>query len=163
MALKKSEKNLLMILGVVVLVFFINQFVCGSGDKKNSANQVTKNDPPPSLASAIKSKMNKPVTPKKVTTIPKNQYDSWGRDPFSGITTSRTRTSSSKTSKSKKSISKFKLNGIFYEKGKKSYVMINKEILGVGDEKWGLKVVRIDEKQVLCSQGGRTFTLYWKE
>jgi len=34
MALKKSEQRLLIILGAVVAVFVLNQFVCGSNKKK---------------------------------------------------------------------------------------------------------------------------------
>ena len=55
-----------------------------------------------------------------------------------------------------------KLQGFLWKKGK-AYVLIDDAVLSEGEEKDGLRVERIREKEVLCSKGGRTFTLYWRE
>jgi hypothetical protein len=54
------------------------------------------------------------------------------------------------------------LKGLFWKEGH-AYVLIDDEILKVGEEKEGLKIERVEGKAVFCRQGNRSFTLYWSE
>ena len=152
MTLKKSEKRLLVILGVVVIAFLVNQFVLTPKSKKTSAASRDIN----SLASG-QIKPGQSVKSQQVVQQPDRiRFENWGRDPFS---TSRSLFVASNTKKQK---SKPVLQGIFWKQGK-AYALINDQVLCEGEEDSGLKVDRIRGMEVLCSQGSRTYTLHWRE
>ena len=160
MALKKGEKRLLGLLGIVAFVFFIDRFVCSSGNQKGvslksggaTATVVQAGVSRPDVASALSS------TQKGV--VSQRRFDSWGRDPFSstGSTGSGMWSDDDAEAKSGKTPV---LNGIFW-KQEKAYVMIDGDILSEGEEKDGLRVEKVEERKVYCSKGGRSFTLYWR-
>jgi type II secretory pathway component PulC len=54
------------------------------------------------------------------------------------------------------------LKGIFWEAGK-AYVLIDDYVLSEGEEEGGIKVEKIEGKNVICRKGGRQFTLQWRE
>ena len=159
MALKKSEKRMLGLLGIVVIVFLINQFVLGSGDKKpeadagSSVSKIVNND----LSNLGTSGNSSPSN----SNTQKKYFESWGRDPFSTATSSSAVQVSSKPSRKDKKPKPI-LKGIIRKKGK-AYVLINGLILGEGEERGGLKIEKIDGMEVLCSQGSQTYTLHWRE
>ncbi len=157
MALKKSEKRMLIILAGVVAVAGIFKLI----DKPKNVKPVpaiNQNHPiqtpgqvlPPQtqVQSANANSSKKIVKFKK--------YDSWGRDPFTIV----------KPPPPPKKIPPMKidvvLKGIFWEAGK-AYVLIDDYVLSEGEEEGGIKVEKIEGKNVICRKGGRQFTLQWRE
>lgn len=159
MTLKKSEKRLLVFLGIVVVVFFFDRFVGlpvgkkAETDKESLKTQAAKTVFPKSMLSGNLSRPNSDSM--------RRRFESWGRDPFSGSSsTSTVRGATASSGKGGKS--KPELRGIFWKQGK-PYVLINDIILSEGEEKNGLRVERVEGTEVLCSQGSRSFTLHWRE
>ncbi len=160
MTLKKSEKRLLVILGIVVAVFLVDQVFLSSGDEDDAAPSPGLTDNNTKIVQSIVLQTNGGQgVVQQGSMIPKKYFDSWGRDPFASrqITAMATRASQKKAEKALPV-----LRGFFWKKGR-AYVLIDEEILTEGEEKNGLRVERIREKEVLCSQGNRTFTLHWRE
>ena len=161
MALKKSEKRLLIILGIAVVAFLGDKLIFKSEDKKEGSFKVPDKyaaDQPVKGAEKASGLEGQPVVKRLAGKA--TYYDSWGRDPFARP--GRRSTARIQTSVRKKQFSKPELKGII-SKGGRYYVLINDLILGEGEEKDGIKVERIKEKEVLCSQDSRTFTLSWGE
>jgi len=159
--LKKSEKRLMVILGIVVSVFLIDLFIIGSGDEEDSPvkpdaaglNKLLKTSALSKLSSVESS-----VVP-KIPKIEGKRFETWGRDPFMVPKTVGGTYGSTSGGKQKGGP---KLQGFLWKKGK-AYVLIDDAVLSEGEEKDGLRVERIRDEEVLCSRGGRTFTLYWRE
>jgi len=153
MALKKSEKRLLIILGIAVAVFLVDRFVLSKSDKKSPPQPVNQTSTVTGLASAkVKTAVvsTRNIEGKKV-------FDNWGRDPFNEkVYTGKC------GGKFARSGSTPKLKGLFWKEGH-AYVMVDDEILKVGEEKEGLKIERVEGKAVFCRQGNRSFTLHWSE
>ena len=153
MALKKSEKRLLGLLGVVIVIFLVDRFVIGSGDDEAPVEAT-------GARIAQASRLVQAAVTKKETPATANQnayYASWGRNPFS---VSRSAAASAAASEQRGSSPK--LNGIFWKQGK-AFVLINDSVLGEGEENKGIRIERIEGTEVLCRQGGRSFTLHWRE
>ncbi len=72
----------------------------------------------------------------------------WGRDPFSRVAGKEMFTSAT-----------LELNGISFARNKKSYVMINGEILTVGDMIFDYTVAEINKDRVLITRGDESFYL----
>ncbi|MBN2030888.1 hypothetical protein JW824_11675 [bacterium] len=150
MALKKSEKRLLIILGVAVFGFLFDRFVLSGGDENDAAANVVQNRTQNQnmLLSGV-------VTPDPIAVSEKasqnKQFETWGRDPFSLI-----------SSGNGESRSRPILKGIFWNQDK-SYVLIDDLILSEGEEAEGIRIEKIREEEVLCYQGGQLFTLHWRE
>lgn len=72
----------------------------------------------------------------------------WGRDPFSRAAGQEMFTSAT-----------LELNGISFARNKKSYVMINGEILTVGDTVFDYTVAEIEKDRVLIKRGDESFYL----
>ena len=156
MALKKSEKRLLGLLGVVAVVFLVDRFILSSGGDEPQAT-----DTKPKVAAVnqlLKSKATKAVPAKKASLSV--VYTTWGRNPFSAPRSAST--SSTAGSQSTQQAEKPELKGIFWKKGK-AYVLIDDAVLGEGEENKGVRVEKIEETEVLCRRGGRSFTLYLRE
>ncbi len=151
MALKKSEKRLLIILGVAVFGFLFDRFVLSGGDKNDAAANVVQSvDQNPNMILAGV------VSPDPVAASDEDsqssQFETWGRDPFS-------LTSSGDNSNTE---SRPVLKGIFWNQDQ-PYVLINNLVLGEGEEAEGVRVEEIREEEVLCYRGGQSFILHWRE
>jgi len=157
LALKKSEKRLLKILGVVVVGAVIFELLGSSGKHKSAVKAPPKN----SLLSApfVKSKSNAAVS--KPSISPRVRYNTWGRDPFYDSGSYGSGSSSASGKKGEKSKPPV-LKGIFWKQGR-AYVLIDSSILREGEEKKGLMVEKIKGTEVLCRKGKRLFTLRWRE
>ena len=159
MALKKSEKRLLGLMGIVAFVFFIDRFVCSSGDTKGGSQKggatatVQAGVSIPDVASVL--------SPTQQGVASQRRFDSWGRDPFSSAGSTGSTGVWSDDDAGAKGGKRAVLNGIFWKQGK-AYVMIDGDILSEGEEKNGLRVEKVEERKVYCSKGGRSFTLYWR-
>lgn len=150
MALKKSEQRLLIILGAVLVVFLINQFVLSGGDDKKGATPKT------TAAQNIKNTMAKTLgdtEEEKEVIQAKVLYDTWGRNPFRN---------QKLAARSVDDIpGGLVLKGII-RKGSRVYALINNSILTVGQEEEGIRVVSIEGKEVVCQANGKRITLQWK-
>jgi hypothetical protein len=158
MALKKSEKRMLIILGVVVIVVVIFKLVDKPKNKKptqqsvqnaQTQNQANVNTAPkqPGSLNGVSSKKN----------VVYDQYNEWGRDPFTIVRPPP------KVPKKKPPVKiDVVLKGIFWKDGR-AYVLIDDYVLGEGEEEGGIKVERIQGMNVICRKGGRQFTLQWRE
>jgi len=160
LALKKSEKILLIVMGAVVIIFILTRFT-GKSDKKSPRKQPSTVNRVTSNIENIASKVVGTQQQKSISPL-KKQYDSWDRDPFQPIVTVR-KQRQIESLKLEDISKKYSLKGFFHSEGEKSYVMINDEILAEGEEKDGLRIEDIQENRVLCTYRGRSFTLEWKE
>ncbi len=165
MALKKSEKRLLIILGVVVIGFLIYQFVLSGGKENNVIQQNVQNVAPTQVKS--NTLLAGVVSPNPVEAnieLPMEYFESWGRDPFFLIDNKPVPATSSNNGSvtTKESKPKPVLKGIFW-KSNKPYVLLDDLILSEGEEAEGIKVEKVNGSEVLCSQGSQSFTLYWRE
>jgi hypothetical protein len=79
----------------------------------------------------------------------KSAYANWGRNPFSGV-----------TAPIKSYSAGLVLNGILWDK-EKPLVMINDEILKVGDKISGNTVVAIKQDRVILNDGAKDFDLQY--
>jgi len=161
-ALKKSEKRLLIILGIAVVSFLFNRFVLSKGQENNVIQQNVQNI----TQTQVKSNtlLADVVSPNPVGAnieLPMEYFESWGRDPFFLNDTRLVASGSSPVSK-KESKPKPVLKGIFW-KANKPYVLLDDHILSEGEEVEGTRVEKINGSEVLCSQGSQSFTLYWRE
>lgn len=85
------------------------------------------------------------------------KFPTWGsRDPFS-----EPELPSALVPKPSASVG-LSLKGIVWV-GDSPYVLINGEIIGVGEEKKGIRVERVEGRKVVCRKGGKTYTLEWRE
>jgi len=150
MALKKSEKTLLAVLGAVVIIggvyLAIDSGKNTEADAKKKSPVVAKTQ---NILTQIKSEITQESEPSK-----KEHFDTWGRDPF--------KDQYRRSREEEENIGNLVVKGII-RKGNQYHVMINDIILAEGEEKDGLYIERIEENQVFCKKGGKWFTLTWKE
>jgi len=179
-ALKKSEKRLLGMLGVVLVIFLLDRFIW-SADKKEEQTvppQVVKkgavivpgaNSADPKTA-VVKKKQERTV------------FRGWKKDPFAYSyakelakkntrriqrTANRGTGQSQQTQKGQQTEKKEEekgpvLNGILWKNGK-AFALIDGVIMEEGEEREGLRVVKIRGSEVICRKGNRTFTIQWRE
>jgi hypothetical protein len=157
MALKKSEKRMLIILAVVVVAAGIFKLI----DKPKNVKPVSEIGQNSQIQKSgqtniPQSQVLPPDTNNSKKNVELKKYDSWGRDPFTIV----------KPPSPPKKIPPVKidvvLKGIFWESGK-AYVLIDDYVLAEGEEEGGIKVEKIEGKSVICRKGGRQFTLQWRE
>ncbi|MCB9057302.1 MAG: hypothetical protein H6627_01980 [Calditrichae bacterium] len=141
--LEKRERNLLIILGIVVLIGAVD-FAINTEDYLGYYSSDQKN--------VEKKESNIPVQNLKSSQM-KNQitYTNWDRDPFynSSIRVSKTvyRNTVKETT--------FQLKAISFSEGM-SVAMINSQVLKVGDTIEGYKVSKIEPKQVILEKDGQS-------
>jgi len=179
-ALKKGEKRLLGLLGVVLIIFLLDRFVLG-GDKK------AKTAVPPKAA--VKGAVNVPgvnaAVPKKAAegNSARVIFKSWKKDPFAysyanelkkkdtrgrpGVVNRSTQPNQQVQKTQQPAVKKEEkkgpvLNGILWKDGK-GFALIDGIIMEEGEEREGLEVLKIRGSKVICRKGNRTFTLEWRE
>ena len=155
MALKKSEKRLLLILGIAILVFAVDKFILG-GKKKAKPVPVKTTTAQTAAVSANKTAAAKPAAPNPNRKVV--QYNNWGRDPFEIPGAPPVAAAAAEIALSKK----HKLRGLIWKEGK-AFALIDDLILAEGQEKGGIRLDRVRENTVTCSKSGRTFTLKLEE
>jgi hypothetical protein len=163
MALKKSEKRLLIILGIALSVFLFDRLVLSKKGGKNTAQAQSRQQAESGVL--LSSAIAEGSAVQTASMDERMQFEDWGRDPFSD---SRSRTtagswkSKNVAGKSKETVQKPELKGLFW-KGGVAFVLVNDNILKEGEEKEGLKIERVEGRTVQCRRGNRSFTLYWSE
>jgi hypothetical protein len=163
-ALKKGEKRLFVVLGVFIVIFLVDQFILSSDKSEKAAPSVKLKDKGTQMVkSVLEASPDAGAAVASLGTLPdKKHFDDWGRDPFTGSKPQSVARTGSRSEKKKVEVKKPELQGFFWKQGK-AYVLVDKIILTEGEEKEGLRIDKIQDKEVLCSKGGHTFTLYWRE
>ncbi|GBD94592.1 hypothetical protein BMS3Abin05_02203 [bacterium BMS3Abin05] len=152
MALQKREKILLGVMGAAVGLFLLNQFVFS----KKPSPAVAK---PAALVkkAAVVKRINPLVHPvSAVKSGPKKflkRFKGWKRDPFVGAFTAEILDSLGYQKEQP-----YLLKAISWKNGQ-AYVLINDDIVKVGENVNGLKVLRIDGNRVICEKNLRKFSL----
>lgn len=164
MNISKREKIMVIAAGGVFVIALVYQFVLYPGTQKKSkpsrkptAQRQTQQTP----AGATAKSPQQSKTEKSASANIQN-YDSWGRDPFS-VKMIRSGSSWSDAETAKKRKPSHTLKAIFWKQGK-PYVLIDDDIiLAEGENKSGITILRIENDRVVYRQGGRSYSLYLKE
>ena len=151
MQLKKNEKRMLIVLGVVVAIAIPFQLL--TGRKKPAVVQKTKEQ-----ITATVNRVGIAVASSKAAGRPvaAEWFDTWGRDPFSSPEIEREKIAAQRAA------ARLVLKGIFWTDGK-PFAMINDVVLAEGQEKKGIRVDRIEGRKVICRRGGQLYTLQWSQ
>jgi len=165
MELKKSEKNLLIFLGLVVVAVGVYKFVIEPGSKAKEVaagtSQKTTN-----VATGQVSADKKPVqiSAHRLPVVKEKLFASWKRDPFYGKTVKTVATKAAIVRKKKvvKKIIAPVLKGILMNQSG-AQAVIDDLILSEGQTKNGIHVVSIKSTEVVCTKNNRTFTLLWSK
>ena len=164
MALKKSEKRLFVVLGFFIIVLLVDQFILSSDKSEKVPPGAKLKDKGTQLVkSVVSASSDAEAGVASQSTLPNIKYfNDWGRNPFASSKPRPVARTASRTGEKKEEVKKPELQGFFWKQGK-AYVLVDKKILTEGEEKEGLRIDKIQDREVLCSKGGRTFTLYWRE
>ena len=149
MALQKREKILLGVMGAAVTIFLLNQFVF---TKKPLAKSSVRGKKP-----AIVQRVNR-FAQKVTFAKPKHRRElkaigGWKRDPFIGAFTPALL-----DSMGFKKPQLYVLKAISWKNGD-AYVLINDDIIKVGETLNGLTVLRVDGNRAICEKNLRKFSL----
>ncbi|MFO7891163.1 MAG: hypothetical protein R6V04_12605 [bacterium] len=163
MALKKSEKRMLIILGIVVVIVIIFQVVTKDKDKQTTTKpSVAKSlNAPDNAMSSSTAQSQATQSSKKLGE--RKTFDSWGDNPFSTSSRQqRKKQSVSAETEAQNILPEHKFLGVFEALGKK-YALIDDLIIAEGEIKEGIKVMKIEVNSVTCEERGKIFSLYWSE
>lgn len=144
--LEKRQRNLLVLLGVMVVAFAID-FTINSDDYLKYYGT----SKGPKKKNIVEKKEQNKIAKAESKLI---KYDTWSRDPFYDSTVPVKRKRPKRVVKEVA----LTLQAISFSEGK-SVAMINSEILAVGGIIEGYRVKKIQPKQVILEKGGRTRTL----
>lgn len=157
MALSEREKKMLKLLIPTVIVAGVIQF--GPFGKKKAPPPTTQPKGPSPIAKIPGVEKIVPSQPRATAGRPLTfqEFPTWGtRDPFS-----EPEFPSVLVPKPPPVVG-LSLKGIVWI-GDTPYVLINGEIIRVGEEKKGIRVERVEGRKVVCRRGGKTYTLEWRE
>jgi hypothetical protein len=176
MALKKSEKKMLIFLGVVVVGAGIYQFVIFPGQQKKEQAEVMQQRQAAARTEPVRSQpqlVQRAAAPE--IDLPVQIPEDWGKDPFRVEETRRTRpvetsqirrqpeTAVSRPSPAEPrpqiEIKPPALQGIFHTNAK-TLALIDGMLLSEGEEKEGIALIEIRENEVICRKNNRIFTLH---
>ncbi|MFQ5751339.1 MAG: hypothetical protein ACE5HI_05020 [bacterium] len=150
--LKKREKIMVELAGLVLILFVFNQFVCGK--PKQQQQRVTKKAAvEETTADTLTVKVEKKPKPllKREARKPL-EFPFWGRDPFAE--TFRL----AELDPTHGDSTDFVLRGVIW-KGSEAHVLIGDEILKEGEQRGDLKVLAIEKDRVVCKKRGKIVTL----
>ena len=156
MALKKSEKRLLLIAGLVAAAFLFDKFVLGKKTKSSG--------PAPKSRVTVATNQSSVVQGNVIgqSSLHRVVYDDWDKDPFRVKEEKKQVVAPVRVAPTLPPIPEATLHGIFWKQGK-GYVLINDDVMSEGEIKNGIRVDRIENQRVLCNYAGQSFTLYWRE
>ena len=137
----------MIVIGVGVAIMAVS--LIGSLKPKKKKTEVPKNaQPAPAAATAPAGEKNtpSPVEGKAPVSQKERAKLTWGRNPFSTLT-------------SNKEVKKGSLilKGVSFGKVKSAYAFIDNEIVKTGDKIENYEVVKIDKDKVLLKKGGQEF------
>jgi len=150
-ALKKSEKRLVAIAGSAVVVFVLNQFVCGKSEKPQ-VEMTKKVEAKSEVVEGTSTEVKKNVRPRVKKTVNQARFTSWGRDPFWEAFRLAEADSANADS------SNFVLRGVIW-KGDEAHVLIGDAVLKEGERSGDLKILDISKNRVICKKGRKIITL----
>jgi hypothetical protein len=151
MQLKKSEKRMLMLLIPTVIIAAVVMLMPSKKSKVKKAVAATTGKLTQSVA-----KLTGSVADTRKSAVDTLHFASWGeRDPFS-----KPQYTPYPSKRGDGEGPGLRVKGIVWMQGR-PYVLINDQVLGVGEEKRGLRVERIEGKKIICRKGGKMITLTW--
>lgn len=149
MSLQKREKILLGVMGAAVTFFLVNQFVFTKGTPVKA--------PPLAKKPGVVQRVNRFAKQVSFTKMNHRRelkaIGNWKRDPFIGAFTPALL-----DSMGFKKPQLYVLKAISWKDGE-AYVLINDDIIKVGETLNGLKVLRIDGNRAICEKNLRKFSL----
>ncbi len=175
MALKKSEKKMLIFLGVVVIGAVIYQFVIFPGQQKKEQAEAVQRQPAANRTAQVRTPAQAPQPQASpVSDIPITIPEQWGDDPFRVEATLRRRPVESEQVMRTAPASRQPgaaaaapvqpemkppvLQGVYQADGK-ARALIDNVLLSEGEQKEGITLVSIGDNEVICRKNNRTFTL----
>ncbi|MBN2414448.1 hypothetical protein JXO52_01330 [bacterium] len=162
MALKKSEKRMLVFLGIVVVGAAVYQFVIYPASQEK---------PPEKPAGQTAQQGAQPGAPalNQTAAVPatgpvERKYREWKRDPFYArpVAVAASRGGGTKSAPKAPVVKTPVLSGIL-RNADGARAIIDNTVLAVGETKNGIHLVEIDGSTVICTKGNRTFTLQRSE
>lgn len=154
--LQKREKILAGVAGAALIIFVLNQFVCG---KKES--------PSPEVAQTnVEAEQVEPERPKSFGSTPQRSqrlrpakkitFTKWARDPFAEAYRL------AQFDPAQGDSSDFALRGVIW-KGSEAHVLIGDLILKKGERNGDLKILDIQQDRVVCRKANKIITLVLQE
>ncbi len=156
--LKKNEKVMLVMIGVVVIAFAIMDpyyFWKTKPEPELTEKQKKRKEQKEKLAADKETVTPKIAITKQTRFIPKDPIPlkDWGRDPF---------VQARPDLDEENILSKLRLSAISVQ-GDSRMALINSKLVRVGDVINGLKVNSIDADRVILASGNRTYQLTWEK
>jgi hypothetical protein len=152
-AITKSQKRLFVILGLVVAYAIYD---LTTSKKKEATDQPPADVRPSAVAEAAVVAVESPVQPRRLATT----YVAWKRDPFRGQISTGSRVNLEKVVESLliPKMANFNLTAIS-KKGDASFALINDQVVGVGDQINGFRVIEIRHDKVILQKNNFTFNV----
>ncbi|HGY55830.1 MAG TPA: hypothetical protein ENK44_09020 [Caldithrix abyssi] len=147
MAINKSQKRLLILLGVV-LAFAIFDFINNTDTYTSFYSSSQKKKKQAAATENVQKSFSKPLTRK-------SYVSEWGRDPFFKKVTTQVK---KKRKKSRTAEQVLFLQAISYD-GLNSVALINNNVCKTGDIIAGYRIVHISQQSVTVSDGKKQTTL----
>ncbi len=134
--------------GGFLVIFLMNQFVCGESNQNQQVVEANVND-----NTVIDTQGGgKSFTIRKRNRGPQIKFTSWGLDPFAEAYRLV------KVDTTPNDSTDFVLKGVIW-KGNEAYVLIGDDILKEGEQKGDLKILEIEKDRVVCMKGKHVVTL----
>jgi hypothetical protein len=156
MAMQKREKTMLMVLGGVVVAFVSYQVLSGGKSKPVTGIKSLVEKTAGQLGAESLTSRKPAAAFKYASEADSLQYNTWGkRNPFS-------KPQDVLIAEAAAAGAPVVVKGIIWMQGR-PYVLINDVILTAGEEKKGIRVDRIEGRNVYCRKGGKSYNLQWSK
>lgn len=155
--LKKREKILTTFAGGALVIFALNQFVCGESEpaKSETSRKVAVKKSTSVEPTKARDVQNR-TPPRARNNKNRIRFASWGRDPFAEAYRL------AKGDSTRRDSTDFVLRGVIW-KGNQAHVLIGDAILKEGERKGDLKILRIEKNRVVCIKGRKVITLVLRD
>ncbi|NQT35594.1 hypothetical protein HQ587_10425 [bacterium] len=156
--LKKNEKVMLVMIGIVVIVFAVMDpyYIWKTKPEPElTEKQKERKEQKEKLAAAKETATQKRTVTEQTKFIPKDPIPlkGWGRDPF---------VQARPDLDEENILGKLRLSAISVQ-GDSRMALINSKLIRVGDVINGLKVNSIETERVILTSGNRTYQLTWEK
>jgi hypothetical protein len=149
----KSQKRLFIVLGLVAAYAVYDLTTSKKPAEPASPQAETR---PAAVAEAALIPVEAPVRPRPITAT----FTAWKRDPFRGQISTGSRVNLEKVVESLliPKMANFNLTAIS-KKGQSSFALINDQVVGVGDQINGFRVIEIRHDKVILQKNNFTFNV----
>ena len=158
--MKKSEKRLLIFLGLAVSYFVIDVFILKPDDSETAAKSKGNQDAQTTVLNESSAKISSRTTKMKAQNLVMASLDlsdlaNWRKDPFLGSFTAE-------LIDSLQGSIPYVLKAIAW-RDETAHVIINNEVYKLGEEKDGFLVSEVRNDSVICYKNGQRFVLTFGE